>query len=334
MDDYNPQRMMWSLSPRDVAMSPETRLSSAALLDRTVQAIAARIQTAPHVKSVLIAPSFGRVGARKPFDAAWVAAIQDHLELALPSHTIRIVPGDGSEHFGYERGNVPVLRDSFADGCRRTLDLSDLPVYQIQEPDWPLPVKVPIVAFTQHFLITLSTLATDPYHFVNGSVVHQMSLFPGLLAHVAGPHVRWAARTACTLWKPDLCVLDARHVVVETETRLQRSIDVADIGCVIVGNSPPLVDSTAAELLHIQPSRVPFLTLEDFRGVSQDAEIIGNPVPMLARLAVSPYSYSARLHNAVSGFASKTVQSVDKTIDALDVPRMADFVRRARGGAG
>ncbi len=206
-------------------------------------------------------------------------------------------------------------------------DLAREPAHVVASGSSMLPVRVPVLAWTDHVLITLATLAADPYIGFNGALSHQMALFAGLLDASLRIARHKAAALATQLWKPNLCILDARRVVLVEETKLTRSVSVTRPGVVWAGPTPEAVDARAAALLKLSsPKR------RRARPTGDDAVQLGELTQEAHTPLISPYVYTRRAKTGVSLATAAVEASFDRALDRVDLPRIVDFVRRAKGG--
>ena len=288
---------------------------------------------------VWLAPARGGMADGATAGATFVAEVGTALAETGATVTGLVCPWaeHGSPAVGSGRTDAAIAawRDLAHEHGWRVVDLATEPVLRSVTPlTWP-PVDLPALALTPHRLVTLAPLVLDPFAGLRGvSAVQAGLLRPRSEAHgeaFAAERMSGALR----LWPADLCLLDARRVVVHREMKLAREVQALADGPLLVGRDPREVDAHAAALTGLARRQVPLLRGWRGRGDGADVAVLG-PREALRGAAPppSPAVYGRRAALAgrrVGGRLERVAWWLERRID---LPRVIDFLRRARGLPG
>lgn len=283
---------------------------------------------------LVLAPSLGRDGSGTAADPELVATLLAGLVDRYPGLAVSLVGHRRDPQSGADL----MARSGFAELATsrgwEMIDLDREPSYHIAEPRLPFGFRLPALALTDHLLISVAALGTDPHDGLLGMLAHHLNLFPELSAPHLRPYKRQAVAMAAHVWKPDICVLDARRVPIITETKLTHSVAAAISDTLIIGAHPDAVDRRAAQWLGLDLHNVPLLSAEAETGDAQETILVGAARSTVPAPLPTPHAYPGRIRERAERALGTGVSVTDRLLELADVPRLVDFVRRAGGLPG
>lgn len=313
----------------------QPRLTNPKMISDLVDSAIAKRWLPPSTDGLIVAPTLGFPLSGLFADPVIVADLIGVLQQRFANARILVIGYGQNPVSGPDLWRRSGLADVLTARSVERIDLTHVPAVQIEKPKLSYSVCIPALAFSAFPLVLVGSLAAHSRHGLIGMSIQQLGLFQGTihgdLWSLPASHVALVRR----LWKPDLCILDARRIIAHADEGSARHVMAQAVGGIVAGPEGHSVDRAVANNtgLAFQDSGLSSGTRSQIDGTSARVIWVGKGSPIECAVTPTPFDYQQRLIESADRTVMQQTMIIDKAITMFDIPRIVSFVRRARGGA-